>query len=680
MTMEAPPPARLLLTLPILAAMRDVEGWFLDPEADLLTAAAAAAIRSGPGPHHLVEVGSYCGRSTVVLGGVVKAIGGPDDRVFAIDPHEGTVGAAGAGLFSGESTLDRFRRTISAAALDDIVEEVVARAEDVTLDLPLSLVFVDGLHDYASVCGDITQFQGHLVAGGLLACHDCADYYPGVRRTVDDLIATGAYELVRQVESLAVLRKLAEPGVPPLHGCVGPAMGIDGWYDRDELTYLAWTAGRVLSGRPDDAGDVVEVGCYLGRASAVLAAIGAAVGGTEPRVHVVDRFDGLLGAVGEQLWPSEPTLECFTSNLARLNLESAVRTVVRGDAPRELGRRIALLVVNDLHDYGSVAEDLRDFEPHLTADAVLVFHNYGPNWPGVRALVDELVATGHYTWRSLIGSLAVLDRAPAASTAATTIARSQGPTRNVAVLTSVADESFFLPIWLRYYSRFVEPEHLYVLDHDSTDRSTDGEGFVRVPIHNPVTDWAWLRDIVQAEQHRLLKRYSAVLYTDVDEIVVPDPAYGDLGRYLDEFYDEFVTCRGWEVLHDPQTEPPLDPGAPILAQRQWWFRNTAYDKPLLARVPMSWRGGFHGRTDGAVNDDPRLFLVHLHRIDYERCLYRHQQRVARPWKPDQLAHGWGYQDRIIEPEAFASWFSTDASGSGTRIQRQPIPPRWRHAF
>jgi hypothetical protein len=134
------------------------------------------------------------------------------------------------------------------------------------------------------------------------------------------------------------------------------------------------------------------------------------------------------------------------------------------------------------------------------------------------------------------------------------------------------------------------------------------------------------------------------------------------------------------VLHDLHSEPPLDPTAPILAQRQWWFRNTAYDKPLLARVPMSWRGGFHGRTDGAINDDPRLFLVHLHRVDYERCLYRHHQRVARPWQPDQLAQGWGYQARIIEPDAFERWLFTDASGSDGSVQLQRIPPRWRHAF
>jgi hypothetical protein len=59
-----------------------------------------------------------------------------------------------------------------------------------------------------------------------------------------------------------------------------------------------------------------------------------------------------------------------------------------------------------------------------------------------------------------------------------------------------------------------------------------------------------------------------VLYTDVDEIVVPAPAYGDLGRYLDEFNDEFVNLPRMGSAPRPQNEPPLDPAVPILAQTQ----------------------------------------------------------------------------------------------------------------
>jgi hypothetical protein len=166
----------------------------------------------------------------------------------------------------------------------------------------------------------------------------------------------------------------------------------------------------------------------------------------------------------------------------------------------------------------------------------------------------------------------------------------------------------------------------------------------------------------------------------VDEIVVPDPAYGDLGRYVAEFSGEFVTCRGWEVLHDPSAEAALDPSRPVLEQRSRWFRNPAYSKPLLATVPMPWAGGLHGRTDGLIRDDPRLFLVHLHRVDFDRCQSRHRQWEHRPWVPGQVAAGWGYQNRITKLEAFRTWFFTDSSWPGTPVAVENIPDRWRSAF
>ena len=46
----------------------------------------------------------------------------------------------------------------------------------------------------------------------------------------------------------------------------------------------------------------------------------------------------------------------------------------------------------------------------------------------------------------------------------------------------VYNEAVFLPIWLRYYSRFFAPDDIYVLDHESTDGSTSGSGFVRIPV------------------------------------------------------------------------------------------------------------------------------------------------------------------------------------------------------
>jgi hypothetical protein len=238
------------------------------------------------------------------------------------------------------------------------------------------------------------------------------------------------------------------------------------------------------------------------------------------------------------------------------------------------------------------------------------------------------------------------------------------------------NEALFLPIWWRYYAQFFSPDDIYILDHDTTDGSTSGPGFVRIKVSHPVVDWGWHRDMLQEQQHRLLKRYDIVLCTDADEIVARDPRSGDLGNYLDHFDLDFVTCRGYEILHIQQSEPPFDPWRPVLEQRRHWFFNPAYSKPLLARVPMFWHGGLHTRTDGAIRTDSSLYLIHLHRMDYELCLARHRQRTSVQWNNRDLDEGWAYQNRITEPEQFKRWFYNDSCCPGTPIMIEEVPCHW----
>ena len=49
-----------------LNAANDIEGWSADEEAELLSTAVRDALTSLPAPQRIVEIGSYCGRSTVV--------------------------------------------------------------------------------------------------------------------------------------------------------------------------------------------------------------------------------------------------------------------------------------------------------------------------------------------------------------------------------------------------------------------------------------------------------------------------------------------------------------------------------------------------------------------------------------------------------------------------------------
>ena len=254
-----------------------------------------------------------------------------------------------------------------------------------------------------------------------------------------------------------------------------------------------------------------------------------------------------------------------------------------------------------------------------------------------------------------------------------------GPRRR-ALITIVHNEPVFLPIWLGYYSRFFGPEDIYVLDHESTDGSSRRPGFVRIGVEHEHVDHSWMVETIEGLQHELLDRYDMVLVTDVDEIVVPHPRAGTLGDYLDRFNEDWVNCLGYELLHMRDSEPPLALDRPILDQRGHWFYNDGYDKAALATVPMSWRPGFHGRTDFHFNLDPDLRLVHLHRMDYEICLARHRQRSRRDWAPLDARERWAIHNRVTEDAEFERWFYEDSCFPNLEIQPERISATWRGLF
>jgi Glycosyl transferase family 2 len=251
-----------------------------------------------------------------------------------------------------------------------------------------------------------------------------------------------------------------------------------------------------------------------------------------------------------------------------------------------------------------------------------------------------------------------------------------------AVVTMVHNEAAFLPVWLGYYSRFFAPQDIYVLDNDSTDGSTERDGFVRIPVAHDSVDHEWMVSTIAGHQRELLERYEVVVVTDVDEIVAPLPECGTLGEYLDRFDEEWVNCLGYEIVHLRDIEPPYDPARPILDQRGWWFANGAYDKPAIATVEMSWRPGFHARTDGQINLDPDLRLIHLHRLDYDICRARHVRRRDRAWKAGDVDAGWAAYNRITETRRFDDWFYGESGfeDEGIEMRLEPIPESWRGVF
>lgn len=259
--------------------------------------------------------------------------------------------------------------------------------------------------------------------------------------------------------------------------------------------------------------------------------------------------------------------------------------------------------------------------------------------------------------------------------------RERGSSRRRAVITMVHNEAVFLPIWLRYYSRFFSPGDIYVLDNETEDGSIDIGGFVTERVACDRVDHRWMKETIEKKQHLLLEQgYEIVLVTDVDELVVPDPSLGDLGDYMDTMIEEFVSCMGYEIVHFPDREPELDPERPITEQRSFWAENAAYNKSALATTPSVWEPGFHRREDGHFRGDPDLYMIHLHRVDHAICLARHQLRSRRRWAPEDAKADMAAHNRITEREQFDRWFFTESGFEGFPLRIERIPDRLRGAF
>jgi len=249
-------------------------------------------------------------------------------------------------------------------------------------------------------------------------------------------------------------------------------------------------------------------------------------------------------------------------------------------------------------------------------------------------------------------------------------------TRSRALITMVHNEPVFSSRsgW-GYYTRFFEPQDIYVFDNETDDESTDHEGFVRIPVRHNRVDHTWMLNTIQDLQHELLERYDMVLVTDASTRSSRPIRAGDARRVpLDRFDEEWVNCLGYELLHVRDEEPPLRLDRPILDHdATTGYFNDAYNKAALASVPMQWTPGFHGRTDGSYALDPDLRMIHLHRMDYEICLQRHRTRSRKRWARRDARRGWAGHNRIVDEQEFERWFYEDAYFERFEVRPERIP-------
>ncbi len=203
----------------LLDVARRTKGFLPDDEAAALHEAALTA-----GPGLWLEIGTYCGRSTVHLGAAARLVGA---HLVTLDHHRGSEeNQPGWEWHDGSlvdphtarlETLPALRRTLWDAGLDEVVSVLVATTQQVAgwWSGPLTLLFLDGNHTEQVAQHDYAAFARHLVAGGLLAVHDVfPDPADGGRppwHVVCRALGSGAFEPVSGQGSLRVLRRTPSP-------------------------------------------------------------------------------------------------------------------------------------------------------------------------------------------------------------------------------------------------------------------------------------------------------------------------------------------------------------------------------------------------------------------------------------------------------------------------------------
>jgi MMP 1-O-methyltransferase len=206
---------------PVLRAHALAAKGFMPPEeGDALYAAALLGANGAPGLPFL-EVGSYCGRSTVWLGAAARVCG---TVVFAVDHHRGSEENQ-AGWEHHDSTvvdprigrmdtLPLFRLAIYEAGLEDEVIAVVGQSPLVAKhwSMPLAFLFIDGGHGIEPARNDYAGWTPNVAPGGILAIHDVfPDPADGGRPPYEQIylpaLSSGLFHEVSATGSLRVLRR-----------------------------------------------------------------------------------------------------------------------------------------------------------------------------------------------------------------------------------------------------------------------------------------------------------------------------------------------------------------------------------------------------------------------------------------------------------------------------------------
>jgi predicted O-methyltransferase YrrM len=170
-------------------------------------------------PGTWLEIGTYCGKSTLLLGDAARRTG---SVLVTVDHHHGSEENQPGWEWHDTSlvdpatgrldTLPAFRRVLDEH-LADVVTPVVGPTQLVARwwSTPVTLLFLDGNHTEETAQHDYRAFAPHVAPGGVLLVHDVfpdpADGGQAPWHVVQAALGSGRFEQEAVHGSLRVLRR-----------------------------------------------------------------------------------------------------------------------------------------------------------------------------------------------------------------------------------------------------------------------------------------------------------------------------------------------------------------------------------------------------------------------------------------------------------------------------------------
>jgi predicted O-methyltransferase YrrM len=186
-----------------LTAVREVDGWMSPDQAERLY---RAALSTRPGDQ-IVEIGSFRGRSTIVLASAANA----EATVVAIDPHAGNDrGPQEIEGFAAEAATDHdiFNRNLADAGVTHRVRHVRKFSNEAHADVTgdIAVLYIDGAHRFAPARADIVEWGARVAPGGTMLIHDSFSSVGVTLAILRELLWTGRYRYVGRARSLTEFR------------------------------------------------------------------------------------------------------------------------------------------------------------------------------------------------------------------------------------------------------------------------------------------------------------------------------------------------------------------------------------------------------------------------------------------------------------------------------------------